>query len=146
MAFPEGDWLVVFVLSARDIQAGALVVSDVPLTAGVEVQDLLGLSSVWSHDCRHASLEALAGFVGYDEVLLGGRSHGSGSGVEEKPGSLVVGVGVLDPEAVLALADVLVPEELSVAVHLGLEKELDSFGNWLDTGIRLFNYGLDFLP
>lgn len=139
VACPESDWLVVLVLSTRDIQAEALLVSDVSLTAGVEVEDLLLLTSPWSDDGRLAWLVALAEFVGDDEVLLGGRSHGAGSGVKDPPGSLVVRVRVLDSEAVLTVADLLVPEQLSVAVHLGLEEEVYSLGNWLDTGIQLLN-------
>jgi len=134
VASMEGDWLVVVVTSLPDIQAESLLVSDVSLTARVEVEDLLLLSPPVSDDSSSVLSETLSPLVGNDKMSLDGTSHGLGSCIEDPPCSLVLGIGVLDSESVLSMSNMLVVEELLVATHLGLEQELDSMCDWLDLG------------
>jgi hypothetical protein len=100
VAFVEGHWLVVLVSSLPDVKAEALVVSDVSLTARVEVEDLLLLTSPGSDDHSSVLGKAMSVLVGDDEVSLGSGSHGLGSSVEDPPRSLVLWVGVLDSKSV----------------------------------------------
>lgn len=143
MAFPEGNWLVVHVSSTRYIKAESFVVSDVSLTARVEVESLIGLTSPLSNDGCSSNVECMSLLVRYDEVSIGSRSHGLSSWVKSEPGSLVVRVGVLDSKSELTVTNVFIPEELSVAVHLGFKKESYSVSNRLDSCISLLYFSSD---
>lgn len=72
VAVPEGDWLVVGVLSSVDIKALALVVSNVMLAAGVEVESLLLLSLKWSDHCGLSNLESSVNLVRNNKISMGG--------------------------------------------------------------------------
>jgi len=138
VASMESGWLVVVVTSLPNIQAEALLVSDVSLAARVEVEDLLLLSFPLSHDSSSVLSEPLSPLVGDDEVSLDSTSHGLGSCVEDPPCSLVLWVGVLNSKSVLSVSHMLVVEELLVATHLRLEQELNSMCDWLNLGFTSF--------
>jgi len=144
VAVPEGDWLIVDISVSNDIKAFSFLVSDVSLTARVEVESLLLLSSPLSDDCSSADGKTGSSLVGNDEVSVGSSSHGSGSLVEDEPCSLVVSISVLDSESVLTSSHVLIPEELSVSRHLGFEQELNLVAAyWLDSCFLNFSDSSD---
>ena len=100
VAFVEGNWLIVLVSSLPDVEAEALIVSDVSLTSRVEVEDLLLLTFPLSDDHSSVLGKAMSVLVGNDEVSVDSRSHGLGSGIEDPPCSLVLWVWVLNSESV----------------------------------------------
>ena len=73
------NWLIIGIAATNDIKTFAFVVSDVPLTAGVEVDSLLLLTFPWSGDDGSSNLVALADLVRQSKVPVGVSSDGLGS-------------------------------------------------------------------
>jgi len=127
VAFVPDDMSVVLVCTSINIEALFTDVSDGLDLLDVVVpihflQDVAVL--VVSDDCMEAvAVEVTSYLDRNDFVFVSVGTNGVGPVIKEPPLSVVVRVVVLDSESVLALTDVLVPEECSSRLHLGLDLE-----------------------
>jgi len=124
---------VVRVRFSVNIEASLSHVSDVSSGSVVPSDLLEGFSFVVSDDSGVSVIVPVVSSVldRDNSVSIGSRSDRSSSVVEDPPLLDVVWVVVLDSKSVLAVTNVLVPEQGSSASHLSLDLESDSIAEWV---------------
>lgn len=132
VAVPEGDMLVVMVLTTVDIKALSSVVLDVSTLLALDPFCLLrNFTSILSDDSSDSDSEALTSLVGESEGSSGRRSDGVGSGIEDPPLLLVLWVMRVDSESVLFSSNIFGNEDRVESVHSGSDLELDLILKWV---------------
>jgi len=139
VAVPPDDMSVVMVMSSMNIKALSSIVSDVSSRSTINSDLLLDLSSPLSDDSWSSDVEFLTGLVGDTESSLEESSDGSSSGIEHPlssfsdlvVSSVMLDIEVVDSQSELVSTDVLVPEEVLTARHLGSDIELNTVSQWL---------------
>ena len=121
VALPEGNWVVVSVLSTDGVEApSALDVHEMAVgELGLALSSVL--AGIWSHDNCSSLLEVVV-LGSKDESCVIGKSDGVGLLVIDEPFPLVSSWGS-DSESVMGLSHVLCNIEDLSTVHLGLDLE-----------------------
>lgn len=98
---PEGELLVVVILSSPDIKALSVSVSEVVSVSSEPNDSLISLLGKWSDDNSLTDGSTGSILVGNNIVSSVFLSEGSGSGVEVEERVFVLNVEVLDSKSVL---------------------------------------------